>query len=415
MKKIFREYSITEILIISFIFRAAGYFYFADEKLVNEWGVILHNYQVSGIYGYYVTITEYFADPKFAVAGEEVLPTIFMPPLYFYFINSIKYLSYNLVNLVDLIIFFQIIISLFSIIIFYKIVKFFEKDKLILLTTSAFAFFPLNVYAALQVSSIVIQIFFLLLFFYFLIKFHENKKLINLINFSIFSGLLILTRGEFILFYVLTLLYFFIFFNKNIKAIFISLVVMILLISPYLYRNYTLFNTLTLTKSFGYNLLKGNNPSLKVEGDSVFINKKFNRKDLKIKTNNRYEINLDDYYKAKAIEFIFNDPIKYSVFYFKKIIAFTFFDLNSTYPHYFNIFHLAPKIILAIFSFFGSFLIFRNKSFYQYLCIFYFCNIFLFSSFFILPRYSLILLPVQILLSINLIKYLRRKFSDKFF
>ena len=44
-------------------------------------------------------------------------------------------------------------------------------------------------------------------------------------------------------------------------------------ISPYLIRNYQYFETFTLTKSFGYNLLKGNNPSYKVEGDIEIIEK----------------------------------------------------------------------------------------------------------------------------------------------
>ena len=38
-----------------------------------------------------------------------------------------------------------------------------------------------------------------------------------------------------------------------------------LIVSPYLARNYYQFNTFTITKSLGYNLLKGNNPDFKVE------------------------------------------------------------------------------------------------------------------------------------------------------
>ena len=33
-----------------------------------------------------VVINDFFADPKFAENNEVVLPTVFMPPLYFYFI-----------------------------------------------------------------------------------------------------------------------------------------------------------------------------------------------------------------------------------------------------------------------------------------------------------------------------------------
>ena len=188
-----------------------------------------------------------------------------------------------------------------------------------------------------------------------------------------------------------------------------SIIITFIIISPYLQRNYSLFNTITLTKSFGYNLLKGNNPSLIVEGDAVYIENTFPRNNLNIKTNNQYEVNLDNFYKTKAIENIKEDPIKYFKFYFIKMISFLFLDINSSYSNYYNFFHIFPKIVLSMTSFIGSLVLLRKKGFFQYLSVFYFSNILLFSIFFILPRYSLILLPIQLFLSIDVIKYLFRK------
>jgi len=169
-----------------------------------------------------------------------------------------------------------------------------------------------------------------------------------------------------------------------------------------------------LTKSFGYNLLKGNNPSLKVEGDPIFIEEKFNRQNLKILSDKRYEINLDDYYKGKAINYLLDSPIKYIKFYFHKVLSFIFFDVNSSYPNYFNFFHMIPKLIISLISFIGAIVALRRRGFLQYLSIFYFLNIFFFSIFFILPRYSLILLPIKLLLSIYILKKLIRKYFNKF-
>ena len=188
-----------------------------------------------------------------------------------------------------------------------------------------------------------------------------------------------------------------------------SIIITFIIISPYLQRNYSLFNTITLTKSFGYNLLKGNNPSLIVEGDAVYIENTFPRNNLNIKTNNQYEVNLDNFYKTKAIENIKEDPIKYFKFYFIKMISFLFLDINSSYSNYYNFFHIFPKIVLSMTSFIGALVLLRKKGFFQYLSVFYFSNILLFSIFFILPRYSLILLPIQLFLSIDVIKYLFRK------
>jgi len=171
---------------------------------------------------------------------------------------------------------------------------------------------------------------------------------------------------------------------------------------------------MVLTKSFGYNLLKGNNPNFKVEGDPVFVENTFNQENIKIKSDNRYEINLDDFYKKKAIDYIINDPIKFIKFYFLKNFSFIFIDVDSSYPNYYNLLHVLPKLILSLTSLIGAVMVCRKRGFLQFLSIFYLFNILLFSLFFILPRYSLILLPIKLLLSIVVLKKLSRKYFNKF-
>ena len=101
------------------------------------------------------------------------------------------------------------------------------------------------------------------------------------------------------------------FLKRDIKALAISLIITILVITPYLYRNHQNFDNLILTKSFGYNLLKGNNPKFKVEGNANFIENNFVKKNLKIKADTNYEIELDDFYKNKALQYITSNPLKY--------------------------------------------------------------------------------------------------------
>ena len=409
-----KNFSLIHLLFLSLIVRAVSFYFFGDESLVNEWAKIIHNQEVSGVFGYYVVINDYFADPKFAQNNEVVLPTVFMPPLYFYFIYVTKLISFGILNLVDLIITLQIFISLVSIFIFYELVKFFEKEQVALIAATIFSLFPLNVWVVSQISSITLQILLILLFLFFLIKFKRNKKIKNLIYFSLISGCLMLTRGEFFLFYFFTIIYFYFFLEKNFKNLILSVILTILVLSPYLYRNYNLFNELTLTKSFGYNLLKGNNPNFKVEGDAVFLENKFKRNSLKIKADQKYEINLDNFYKEKAKNFIYGDPVAYLNFYIKKVFSFIFLDLNSSYPNYYNPLHIVPKIIMSVLTLIGCIFLFKKRGFFQYLTFYYAFNILLFSIFFILPRYSLILLPVQILISISTVKFFWRKFVYKF-
>jgi len=160
-----------------------------------------------------------------------------------------------------------------------------------------------------------------------------------------------------------------------------------------------------LTKSFGYNLLKGNNPDATVEGNESYIDIKFQKEKIPIEINDKYEINLDNFYKIKAIEFIKDEPLKYLKLYVLKVISFIFLDFNSTYPNYYNVAHIVPKLILSITALFGAIISLKRVGFFQYLSLFYFGNIFLFSMFFILPRYSVMMIPAHFLLSVSFINY----------
>ena len=412
MKKLNLNFLIFAFIFFAIAARLVTAYFFADVRLDNEWGKLVHNFSLTGILGINVIVNEVTASHEFAGPGDVVLPSVFMPPLYAYFIYFLKIISNNFFDLVKIVIFTQFALSLISILIFFRILRKFENFNLSFLILILFSFFPIYVFATSQISSVILQIFLLLCYFYYILEFIINKKFINLFFLSVFAGLLILIRGEFILFYFLSLIYFFLYFSKNIRSILISIIVTSIIITPYLNRNYNFFNTIVLTKSFGYNLLKGNNPELRVEGSDTYIEDKFNQEDIKIKTNNDYEIKLDNFYKDQAIKIIKKNPVEYLLLYFKKVFTFMFIDLDSSYPGYYNLLNIVPKIILSITTLIGSIMALRKKGFFQFLSIYYFSNIFLFSFFFILPRYSLILLPIQILLSVEPIKLFTRKFLN---
>ena len=414
MKNLSKIHSLIIILILGFVLRIIANVNFGDTELANEWGVLFHNFKISEILGFNVVLGDFYAAPKFVENNEEILPSAFMPPLYFFFIYLVDKLSFAFFDTVQLLIFIQIILNLISIIILYKIlIKFVSKltSNLICLI---FTSFPINIYGSVQVSSITLQIFLILSFLFFLLELSKNKNFKNILIFSFFSGLLILIRGEFFIFYLFSLIYFFIFNEKKIKILLISAILTSLIISPYLVRNFINFDTIVLTKSFGYNLLKGNNPSMKVEGDPEFIEINFNRNDLEIRTDSKYEINLDNFYKIAAIEYLKEEPIKYIKFYFIKVFSFLTINLDSSDPNYYHPMHVFPKLLISFFSILGAILLIKKKGFFQFLSIFYLINILFFSIFFILPRYSLILLPVKLLLSSFIIEKLGRKYINKF-
>ena len=140
------------------------------------------------------------------------------------------------------------------------------------------------------------------------------------------------------------------------------------------------------------------------------ISKETHEKIKKIKPQDKYDLIIDGLYKEEAIKFIMDNPIRYAQLYIIKLISFIFFDFNSSYPNYYNIFHLLPKIIISISSLIGVFLILKKKDVLKFFALYYLLNGFLFSIFFILPRYSLSLLPIQIILTCYSLKLFRLRF-----
>jgi len=404
MIKTFDNSPLFSIFFISLIARILAAFFFSDNTLVNEWSLLVNNLEVSGILGMNVVINEFEVVQKIAEEGNKVLPSIFMPPLYAFFIYVIKIFSFGILDFINVVIFLQIVINLLSIFLFYKIIEKFFNKKIVYLVTLTFSLFPLHIFATVQISSISLQLFLLIGFLYFILQCSLQSNYKNLFLFSLFSGLLILIRGEFFLFYFITLFYFFYLEKKSFKKIAVSLVITLLVVSPYLKRNYNYFNTVVLTKSFGYNLLKGNNPEFKVEGNPNFV-EKYNLKSFKINADNNYEIKVDNFYKEEALNYIKKDPLRYIKYYFLKVFSFIIIDISSTYPNYFNFLHIFPKVLIGILSFIGACLSLKKDKFIRYLGIYYFTTIFLFSIFFILPRYSLILLPFQLILTMEFIRY----------
>ena len=129
--------------------------YFGDESIDMEWNIIYQNLTNYGEFSYH------------ELYGTRV-PTVYMPPLYPYFLYSFSFLGFDQFVTTKLILVSQCILSSISLIIFFKILKsFFDEQKSYIISILYFVF-PLNFYASSQISSVSIQVFcfiFLSIFF----------------------------------------------------------------------------------------------------------------------------------------------------------------------------------------------------------------------------------------------------------
>lgn len=398
MKLNFKK-KLTLIIILGALLRIMSIIFFGDKEVSNEWGIMLENLEQSQV----LSVRSINGVP---------VPNIFMPPLYPLFLYVIK-LGFNEIHIfLNSVFICQLILSLISIFLVYKILKELFNDNINIFGTLIYSVFPINVFAVSQISSISLQTFLINVFLFGFIKLFKSQSFKNISLFSFSSALLILLRGEFFVFVFLSLMYL-LFKNKCYQKVLASIILITILISPYLYRNYNIFGEVTITKSFGYNLLKGNHPETVVEGVGMFRSVEKVIPETKEKLEELYAlgpIKKHDLYKDRilldqAIIFIKENPLRYIKLYIAKFISFLFFDINSSYPNYYSLFHLLPKILISITTVLGIVsTLSLSKNITNYFTLFYLANIGLFSFFFILPRYSLSLLTIQIILSLYFIE-----------
>ena len=391
-----KEISILIFLFLSSVlFRIPAILLLGDISLENEWKDIVGSSIEHG---------------KFLYKG---LPNIFMPPLYAFYLYFFSIFNLEEQNYIQLILSSQVLLSSISVAIFYKLNKIFFSQKISFYSSLLFSLFPLHIYVCSQISSITLQIFLTILFFYYFFEFTKEKNFLSIFLLSLAAGLLILLRGEFIVIFVLSFLYLLIFFKVQMKSILLMVLITLIIISPYLIRNILVFNSVTITKSFGYNFWKGNNPNAIVEG-SVIHNDNLQKQIENIPNDKYYPLNLDKIYLSEAIKNIKKEPKRYLILFVKKVTSFLFIDIKSSQPNYYNPLHYLPVLLLGITSLIG--IVLSDKKSYQlnYLILIFFVNIIIFSSFFIIPRYKLAILPLQIIFTNIFIEYIYKKLFRRY-
>ena len=388
------------LILFSIFIRVPVIFLLGDKGLTNEWVVLVNNLVDHG------TLAFTYHDQNLA---KFLLPNLYMPPLYAYYLYFFSFFNLEQQSYILIILLSHAVLSSISVGIFYKINKIFFSKKICFYSTILFSIFPLHLIACTQISSINLQIFFTLLFFYLFFKFKEKRDFLSIFFLSLTAGLLILLRGEFIAILLLSILYLFFFYKVKIEKILLIVLITLLTVSPYLVRNIFIFNEIVITKSVGYNLWKGNNPNTKVEGGGILD------KDLKSKINNipkdkLYGLNFDKVFTERALKNLKEEPAKYFILFIKKILSYLFIDIESTQKNYYHFLHYIPVFLVGATSLAGIILSNKNSKKLNFLILVFFLNVVIFSIFFILPRYKLAILPLQIIFTNIFINHVIKKF-----
>ena len=392
-------YILALLVLFSIFIRVPVIFLFGDTSLENEWLILVNNLINHG------TLAFTYHDESLA---KFLFPNLYMPPLYAYYLYFFSIFNFEEQNYILIILFSHILLSSISVLIFYKISKVFFSKKISLYSSLLYSLFPLHVYACSQISSISLQTFLTILFFYFFLQFIEKRNFTLIFFVSFIGGLLILLRQEFVAVLALSLLYAFIFYKISIRKILLIFLITLITISPYLIRNIIIFKTVTITKTTGYNLWKGSHPDAQgVEGLEV-IDGNLQKQIDKIPKDKFYGLDYDNLFLDEAIKNIKKEPARYLTLFFKKTVSFLFIDIQSTNPNYYNPLHYLPVLLLGITSLIGMGLSDKKSYKLNYLILIFIFYVLVFSTVSILPRYKLIILPIQIIFTNVLIESIKK-------
>jgi 4-amino-4-deoxy-L-arabinose transferase-like glycosyltransferase len=407
---------INRIVLISFSIKLIFVVFFHEKILSDEWRVLVQNFENYKSYSYYI------------FNGKE-LPSSYMPPLYFLFIFLNKVLSFGKINFLYLIYFNQVLISSITVYLFYNLCKNFFNEKISLLGSLIFSIFPLMIFSNGVISSACLQLFFYLLFFNLYFRILSNKfNYKNLLYLIFTSAFTLILRGEFLIIFLFSLIFLTFLKKKNFIYAILILFFTMMIISPYLIRNYVNTNKVHIVNVTGYALWKGNNQLAKVEGFHNSLHPKrrnawpqipefenLYKKLDKIKKDKKYEISRDQTFKKEAINNILSDKKKYFLLYIKKNFSYFFIDLNSSIKNYYNPAHIIPILLFSICSIPGAFIGLKRSKNPKiiYLLLMTFILIGFISIFFILPRYKISIISSQILFSLFFFEYLIENFKKR--
>jgi len=396
-------YLLILLILFSIFIRLPVVFLYGDIALENEWLILVNNLTNHGILAFD------YHDQNLA---KYLFPNLYMPPLYAYYIYFFSTLGLEGPSYILIILFSQVLLASISVVIFYKISKIFFSKTISLSISLLFSLFPLHVYACSQISSISLQTFLTILFIYLFFQFIEKRTSLLIFFVAFISGLIILLRQEFVAVLVLSLLYVFIFYKIRLKQIFLILLISLITISPYLIRNIIVFETVTITKTTGYNFWKGSHPDAKGLEGSEIISDNLQKQIDKIPKNKFYGLNFDNLFLNEAIKNIKGDPSRYLTLFIKKAVSFLFIDINSPNPDYYNPLHYIPVLLFGITALIGIGLSDKKSYKLNYLILLFFFYVLIFSTVSILPRYKLIILPIQIIFTGVVIESLKKLISN---
>ena len=196
-----------------------------------EWGVIVHNLLTGKGYSYY------------AVQGQP-MPSAFMPPAHAIFMAGVFYLfgeatplSFLFIELVN------VCMGVLLVYACYRLVRIYWPEKVAILSAFIIAIYPPLIYAPTEVANINFYLVINVAVVYFLAAYLEKEQnILYLVWAGLLLGLLMLYRGEAIALVAILGVILFWKGRASIRRTALFIVCALLVIAPWVIRNYRIFH-----------------------------------------------------------------------------------------------------------------------------------------------------------------------------
>ena len=313
-----------------------------------------------------------------SLSEKDPFPSAYMPPGYTAFLTPFMFISDVTVRNI-LLISVQTVLSLLLIILIFLFTREHFTESSAVIAAYAVAVFPDFIYSVLSFTpTILYQCGVIAL----MILLYRNETLSNKTTawIIVVSVCLLYLRFEFFLYSVIIFCSWLL--NKMKKRAFVYCAVLILALSPWVVRNYLVFDEfIPFTTSVGLNLYRGNNAGEFGDwGDNAT-----NREARLIAHDKKFEIGYNNVFWQNARSYILDHPIQTVVNTIQKTINLWIFNIHDkrTSTMFFGIY----SITLFLFFVTGSIVTFNWEK-HRYAYLFFISTTLISSLFFVLPRYQ---------------------------
>ncbi len=175
--------------------------------------------------------------------------------------------------------------------------------------------YPVLFYTAGTLYPQTLGAFFFLVSLMFYLK--EPMSFRDAILSGIFQGIAILTIPTFAFVPIFLLVFSFIFRKEVVRKTIVLFVIVTLVVSPWMIRNYFIFGRFMLSSNFGVNFLLGNSPSTTPNSGTLAVE---GIRHILEQAQGLDEIQRDQFFTQQALRYIKENPLHYLKLYFLKVL-----------------------------------------------------------------------------------------------